>query len=494
MNLNETAKKWREGPCLNEKRDSSASVVCNGTVFILGGYNYDDDLDTVETIEVGDLLLAPGADSTTNGWKTLDCRLSAKRSDCSAAAVHDRFIVVVGGGNTKDISSLSSVDIIDTTSKSQYAVVSGPPLNKGRYFFGMAVIGQRIYVVGGQPANNKLPVEYLEFEDCSNHADVTVTSVFPSTKSWKIQEELALDTDRCQHCVVEVGSCLVVAGGWSRDKEGLSSVEVMDTEQHVMWKLPSTTTKRNSFSMVAISNGILAISGDTEDSCEYLALTEKKTETKVCIAACCLCFWGTSHFSCLTVGCCLLQKSCSSHLVLEKLDIGIERESNNVDKEHVLKEAPQAKEPHQMKQSLLMNVTQPIVRKRSIEPELEVKMSNKKSCDAAALPASSRESPSHGSFNKKENKVVPLLNRVDQIEMWKAGATDSLEKRLELNKKLVEENKRLVEENKKLVEIDKKLVETNTRLVETDKKFIETNKRLESRLHKLEQLIIGDEE
>ena len=381
LNLNETAKKWREGPCLNEKRDSSASVVCNGTVFILGGYNDDDDLDTVETIEVGDLLLAPGAASTTNGWKTLDCRLSAKRSDCSAAAVHDRFIAVVGGGNTKDISSLSSVDIIDTTSKSQYAVVSGPPLNKGRYFFGMAVIGQRIYVVGGQPANNKLPVEYLEFEDCSNHADVTVTSVFPSTKSWKIQEDLALDADRHQHCVVKVGSCLVVAGGCSRDKEGLSSVEVMDTEQHVMWKLPSTTTKRNSFSMVAISNGILAISGEEEDSCEYLALTEKKTETKVCIAACCLCFWGTSHFSCLTVGCCLLQKSCSSHLVLEKLDIGIERESNNVDKEHVLKEAPQAKEPHQMKQSLLMNVTQPIVRKRSIEPELEVKMSNNKSCE-----------------------------------------------------------------------------------------------------------------
>ena len=293
LNVNETAKKWREGPRLNEKRDCSASVFCNGTLFAIGGHgDNNDDLDTVEAIQVGDLLLAQTADSTTNGWKTLDCRLSAKRAGCAAAAVNDRFIVVVGGGS----SSLSSVDIIDTASESQYAVVSGPPLNKDRYYFGVAVIGQRIYVVGGHPAKNALPVEYLEFEDCSNHADVTVTSVFPSTKSWKIQEDLALDADRFQHCVVKVGSCLVVAGGLTRDNEGLSSVEVMDTEQHVMWKLPSMTTKRNYGNMVAISNGILAISGKEKDSCECLALTEKKTETKVCIAASCLCFGGQVIF------------------------------------------------------------------------------------------------------------------------------------------------------------------------------------------------------
>ena len=175
---------------------------------------------------------------------------------------------------------------------------------------------------------------------------------------------------------------------------------------------------------------------------------------------------------------------------LEEPGTVITQVSNNADKEHALKEAPKAKETHQMKESFLINgTTQPsIVGKRSIDPELEVETSNKKSRDATTLSkTSSRESPSHGSFNKKEDKVVPLLNRVDQIEKWKVGATSSLEKLSELNEKLVQENKRLVEENKKLVESDKKLVETNTRLGET-------NKRLESRLHKLEQLIIGDEE
>ena len=206
--------------------------------------------------------------------------------------------------------------------------------------------------------------------------------------------------------------------------------------------------------------------------------------------------FGTNDVSALTIAYCLLQKLCSSHMELEKLGTVIKQVSNNVDKEHALKEAPKAKETHQMKESLLMNgTTQPSVAgKRSIDPELEVETSNKKSRDAATLSASSRESPSRGSFNKKEDKVVPLLNRVDQIEKWKVGATSSLEKLSELNEKLVQENKRLVEENKKLVETDKKLVETNTRLGETDKKFTETNKRLESRLHKLEQLIIGDEE
>ena len=294
LNVNETDKKWREGPRLNKARAGSASVVCNDTLFVIGGYGDNDDLDTVEAIQVGELLLTPAADSTTNRWKMLDCHLSAKRRGCAAAAVHDRFIVVVGGGVTNTWSFLSSVDIIDTASKSQFSVVSGPPLNKGRCFFGMAVIGQRIYVVGGTQRFSlpEIPVEYLEFDDWSNHTDATVSSVFPLTKSWKIHEDLVMDTPRYQPCVVKVASCLVVTGGViDRHSNPLSSVEVMDTEQRVMWKLPRMTTERNYGSMVVISNGILAIGGSTVDTCEYLALTEKKKETKVCIAASCKCLW-----------------------------------------------------------------------------------------------------------------------------------------------------------------------------------------------------------
>ena len=293
LNVNETDKKWREGPRLNEARVGSASVVCNDTLFVIGGYGDNDDLDTVEAIQVGELLLTPAADSTTNRWKMLDCHLSSKRWGCAAAAVHDRFIVVVGGFEESTCSFLSSVDIIDTASKSQFSVISGPPLNKGRCFFGMAVIGQRIYVAGERQvcSVHKIPVEYLEFDDWSNHTDATVSSVFPLTKSWKIQKDLVPDTPRGQHCVVKVASCLVVAGGVDRDSNPLSSVEVMDTEQRVVWKLPRMTTERNYGSMVVISNGILAIGGYQKDTCEYLALTEKKKETKVRIAASCKCLW-----------------------------------------------------------------------------------------------------------------------------------------------------------------------------------------------------------
>ena len=294
LNVNETDKKWREGPRLNEARAGSASVVCNDTVFVIGGYGDNDDLDTVEAIQVGELLLTPAADSTTNRWKMLDCHLSSKRWGCAAAAVHDRFIVVVGGFVEKTRSSLSSVDIIDTASKSQFSVVSGPPLSKGRCFFGMAVIGQRIFVVGGKQRwslLHEMHVEYLEFDDCSNPTDATVSSVFPLTKSWKIQKDLVLDTPRFQHCVVKVESCLVVAGGLDSDRNVLSSVEVMDTQQRVVWKLPCMTTERNYGSMVVISNGILAIGGSEEDNCEYLVLTEKEKETKVRIAASCKCLW-----------------------------------------------------------------------------------------------------------------------------------------------------------------------------------------------------------
>ena len=81
---------WLEGPPMNELRREHAAVVCNGGVYVVGGGNGKLRFDSIERIEVVDLLQGSHAKKITKRWTTLNCRLTTARNGCSAAAVHDR--------------------------------------------------------------------------------------------------------------------------------------------------------------------------------------------------------------------------------------------------------------------------------------------------------------------------------------------------------------------------------------------------------------------
>ena len=87
---------------------------------------------------------------------TLNCRLSTRRRACRAVAVHNQYIVVVGGYNDR---YLSSVDIIDTTRN--HTVTAGPSLTVPRRWCSSAVVVQRIFVVGGHNEDAYLAVTMM---------------------------------------------------------------------------------------------------------------------------------------------------------------------------------------------------------------------------------------------------------------------------------------------------------------------------------------------
>ena len=139
----------------------------------------------------------------------------------------------------------------------------------------MAVVGQRIYVVGGVSTKS---VEYLDFDDLLDDSPNCATSVFSSSKSWTIHKKLHLNISGEVHAVVQVGSCLVVAGGWkNRSKR---PVEVVDTMNNITWELPDMTVERLECSMVALSSGIVAMNGYdamNDDSFDTLSLVDKNS-------------------------------------------------------------------------------------------------------------------------------------------------------------------------------------------------------------------------
>ena len=191
--------RWQTGPPLQEKRRNLASVVCNGAVYAIGGYNGHTALDTIERIHVSELLPSSSSLSSrnsSNGWKMLNCRLTSKRVGCAAVAVSDRFIVVASGCISCYDNCLSSVDILDAAFGNPCLVASGPSLKEGRSDFAMAVVGSRIYALGGcgsiYPLCCQESVEYLEFDDWLD-APTATSSVTLSTKSWTVHKELILN-------------------------------------------------------------------------------------------------------------------------------------------------------------------------------------------------------------------------------------------------------------------------------------------------------------
>ena len=271
LNLAESNKQWREGTPLNKKRFGHAAAVCNRAVYVMGGYD-EGSFDSIERIDADDLLHSSLTSSTTHesNWTRLSCRLSTRRMGCCAVAVHNRYIVVMGGYNDRYVPS---VDIIDTNN---HIVTAGPSMTVPRQLCASAVIGHRIFVVGGQNDNGNLgSLEYLDFATpfANDETEKETGSMFISfTPTWTTHLELRLSNARRSCAVVAVGSCLVVAGGaWVN-----STVEVLDTRRNRVWNLPPVNLPRGC-SMVTVANQVAVIGGVYNPTCATLPLMDKST-------------------------------------------------------------------------------------------------------------------------------------------------------------------------------------------------------------------------
>ena len=267
LNVAAPDKHWREGPPMNKSRQGHTSVLCNGGVYVMGGYSACSCLNCIERIDCDDLLQSFLLSSSQMvHWTTLTCRLSTGRCGCCAVAVHNRYIVVMGGYNDHD---LSSVDIIDTNN---HTVTAGPSMNIPRSYCASVVIGNRIFSVGGYTGRS---VEYLEFskpgdnEETKKQTGLTLSSF---SSPWITHSDLVLSNARSPCAVAAVGSCLVVAGGCRN-----STVEVLDTHHNRVWNLPPFGNHRTGYNMVTVANQVAVIGGWENPSCATLPLIDKNT-------------------------------------------------------------------------------------------------------------------------------------------------------------------------------------------------------------------------
>ena len=267
-----STKQWRQGPSLNEKRRYHAAETCNGKVYVIGGRNGFQYLDTIESIDVASLLAI--SDSSNCHWQNFSCRLSTARRGCAAVVVHDRYVVIMGGFSGRKY--LSTVEVLDTL-QNKIVPLSGLTMNSPRGDFGAAVVGNSIYVVGGRNNDGEKldSVEVLTFNvDVDRTGDAS--TLFGKSSSWIMSKDLVLSMGRQGHGVAKIGNCVVVAGGC-----GINSVEVLDPYRHVVWLLPNMTVTRSDCSIAVLSKNIIVLGGGNHASLETLALVDEQDTAKV---------------------------------------------------------------------------------------------------------------------------------------------------------------------------------------------------------------------
>ena len=273
LNLTESNKQWREGPPMNKRRSGHTAVVCSGGVYVIGGRSGSSSLACMERIDSKDILQSSITTNNANEshWTTLTCRLSSQRSGCCAVAVQDRYIVAMGGKN--DEYYFSSVDIIDTKN---HTVTAAPSMNAPRAFCASAVIGHRIFVVGGHDKyDSPASVECIDFagpcdnEESKEDTAATATLISFST-TWSTHPNMVLWRTSC--AMVAMGSCLLVAGGW-----GEKTVQVLDTHRNRVWNFPLAENERNGCSLVTVAKQIAVISGWRNPTCKTIPLMDKHT-------------------------------------------------------------------------------------------------------------------------------------------------------------------------------------------------------------------------
>ena len=109
--------------------------------------------------------------------------------------------------------------------------------------------------------------------------DPVTSTVVLSTKSWTIHKELILYIPRAGFFAVQVGSCLVVAGGCDADGKSVYALEVLDTMRNMVWELPDLAVRRDVCGLVSLPNTLAVISRSSREefSCETLSLVDKKS-------------------------------------------------------------------------------------------------------------------------------------------------------------------------------------------------------------------------
>ncbi|ADL52318.1 kelch repeat-containing protein [Clostridium cellulovorans] len=262
--------KWITIASMNEAKYYSNSVVLNGKIYVIGGYNRKQPFSSMEVY-----------DPATDTWTKMASMNEARHHHISV--VVNNKIYVIGGSN--GIKSLESAEVYDPETNTWTML---PTMNQARYESNLAVVDGKIYVIGGSGTNGSVEVydptrntwkvvaSMKEARDSFTSAVLngkiyimggykgggllssSIEVYDPAVNNWTTVT--SMNGGRAFHNSVVMNGKIYVIGG--ADLKGyLSSVEVYDPVINTWTTLASMNIARLDFTSVTVNNRIYAMGG-----------------------------------------------------------------------------------------------------------------------------------------------------------------------------------------------------------------------------------------
>jgi hypothetical protein len=172
-------------------RDQHSSVVANGYVYVMGGY----DTSTQSTVYYAKL----NADGSTGAWVTNTNALPAARY-FHTSVVANGYVYVIGGSSDSDIQSTVYYAKLNADGSTGAWVTNTNALPAARYRHSSVVANGYVYVIGGDNGGAQSTVYYAKL-----NAD-------GSTGAWVTNTNALSDVREYQSSVVTNGYVYVIGG------------------------------------------------------------------------------------------------------------------------------------------------------------------------------------------------------------------------------------------------------------------------------------------
>jgi hypothetical protein len=251
---------WHAGPTLNESRGFIDAVIHNGSVYVVGGGNGPNGHNLLRTAERAHIL----PDGTLGAWETEKNQMVVPRR-CSKLIATDTSVYSFGGFGGVLLDTVERADFLPDGSLGEWQLEPKTMLMP-RYVNGVKKWGSAAYVIGGHDQDKGVGITDVEWSPLGE----------AETRNWKMTAPLQIG--RYGLSTVAHGDYLYALGGLT-GLEFLDSVEkskVQGDGQLSAWEMTTPlAVPRGMFSVVEYKDWIYVIGGSNRDS--YLSSVEYAT-------------------------------------------------------------------------------------------------------------------------------------------------------------------------------------------------------------------------
>ena len=229
---------WTPLQEMKERRWGASSVVYNDHVYVSGGYSGMTWLKSIEKLS----LNAVHVDQSV-AWENVQVELPIKLVGHRSVVFNEQLMVIGGYDGLEYSNSITEISLVPPYTSKLLATMP-----QRRNFHGVAIFGDKIFIVGGR-------------ESSRNNVVLRSVVVYDITKK-KCQELAPLPYPVCEMAIVKWGNDnVMIMGGADNKEQPLNKVLMYNIKTQKSHKLPNMKYKRKGCVAAAVKDTVIVMGG-----------------------------------------------------------------------------------------------------------------------------------------------------------------------------------------------------------------------------------------